>query len=168
MREAEPLRAAFFEGNDTVVQRVIDDPQVELERFCLLDSDQPAADAYRQACAIQREPMPLTGPLYRFALMQTADDEFYFFACCHHIVTDGIGLSLVCHRIAEIYSAVAFGAPPSPSPFGPLRELVEHELSYEASEDYARDERYWTANLPPEGNARSGVRQPGDDQPEDP
>ena len=38
--------------------------------------------------------MPLSGPLFKFALLQTRIDEFYFFMCCHHIVVDGIGIGL--------------------------------------------------------------------------
>ena len=60
--------------------------------------------------------MPLTGPLFKFALFQTWVDEFYLFACCHHIVIDGTGIALVGHRIATVYSAIVSGAPiPPPS-----------------------------------------------------
>ncbi len=33
--------------------------------------------------------MPSTGPLFKFVLFQTWVDEFYLFACFHHIIIDG-------------------------------------------------------------------------------
>ena len=94
--------------------------------------------------------MPLTGPLFKFALFQTRLDEFYLFACFHHIVVDGTGIALVGHRIASVYSAIVSGEPIPPAFFGSLQDLVDCELEYEASTDYLDDQAYWTQNLPAE------------------
>ena len=83
-------------------------------------------------------------------MFQTRVDEFYWFVCCHHIVIDGIGIALICHRIADVYSAIASGASISPAFFGSLSDLIDCELEYEASTDYLDDQAYWTRNLPPE------------------
>src|ERR1700733_9103987 len=154
VREAEPLRAGFFELDGKVFQKPVDYPDVELARYDLTGSPDPAQDAYRLASSIQRTLMPLGGPLFKFALMQTRVDEFYLFACCHHIVVDGIGLALICHRIADGYSSLASGAPISPAFFGSLNDLIESESEYEASTDYLDDQDYWTRNLPPESETR--------------
>src|SRR5271155_5890101 len=108
--EAEPLRAAFFEVDGQVFQKVVDYPDVELACYDLLGSQDPVQEAYRLASSIQRTLMPLSGPLFKFALLQTRVDEFYWFVCCHHIAADGISLALICHRIAAVYSAIASGA----------------------------------------------------------
>jgi hypothetical protein len=94
--------------------------------------------------------MSFTGPLFKFALFQTRLDEFYLFGCCHHIVLGGSGIALVGHRIATVYSAIVSGAPIPPAFFGSLRDLVDCESEYEASNDYLEDHAYWTRNLPPE------------------
>ena len=154
VREAEPLRAAFFEVDGQVFQKPVDYPDVELARYDLIGSQDPAQDAYRLASSIQRTLMPLGGPLFKFALLQTRVDEFYLFACCHHIVVDGIGISLVCHRIADVYSAIASGASIPPAFFGSLSDLIDCELAYESSTDYLDDQAYWTKNLPPESEPR--------------
>ncbi|WP_062540262.1 non-ribosomal peptide synthetase, partial [Mycobacterium celatum] len=150
VREAEPLRAAFFQVDGQVFQKLVDDPQVELARYDLTASEDPVAEVHRVASSIQRTPMPLSGPLFKFALLQTRTDEYYLFACCHHIVVDGIGLGLICHRSAAIYSAVASGTSIPPAFFGTLNDLIDCELEYEASNDYLNDEAYWAENLPPE------------------
>jgi nonribosomal peptide synthetase DhbF len=123
VREAEPLRAVFFQVDGEVFQQTVD-PDVELARYDLRGSQDPDQEAHRLASSIQRTVMPLTGPLFNFTLMQTREDEWYFFVCCHHIVADGIGLALVCHRIAVVYSAMAAGTPIPPAFFGSLSDLI--------------------------------------------
>ena len=150
VREAEPLRATFLEVDGQVFQKVVDYPDVELARYDLTDSQNPSQEAHRLASSIQRTAMPLSGPLFKFALLQTRADEFYFFVCCHHIVVDGIGVALVLHRIAAVYNAIATGAPIPPGFFGSLSDLVDCEAAYEASTEYLDDQAYWIRNLPPE------------------
>ena len=111
VREAEPGRAAFFEVDGQVVQRAIDYPDVELGFYDLSGSRDPVQEAQGIASSIQRTPMPLTGPLFKFVLFQTRLDEFLLFACCHHIAMDGLGMALVGRRVATIYSAIVFGKP---------------------------------------------------------
>ena len=166
--EAEPIRAAFFEVDGQVFQHVVEYSDVELARYDLTASQDPAHDAHRIAASIQRTPMRLDGPLFRFALFQSRVDEFYLFVCCHHIVIDGMGIAAVCHRIAHVYSAIVAGASAPPAIFGSLRKLIDCESEYEASTDYLDDQAYWTANLPRQGQPRyrlahdAGGREPGE------
>src|ERR1700758_4854137 len=150
VREAEPLRAAFFGVDGQVFQRVIDYPEVELAFYDLSCSRDPVQEAHQLASSIQRTPMPFTGPLFKFALFRTRLDEFYLFGCCHHIVVDGFGLTVVGARIASLYSAIVSGAFIPPAIFGSLQDLVACELEYETANDYLDDQAYWTRNLPPE------------------
>ncbi|UXA06950.1 amino acid adenylation domain-containing protein [Mycobacterium sp. SMC-2] len=150
LREADPVRATFFEEQGQVFQATIDDPEIDLVFHDLSGSHDPLHEAYEIASSIQQTPMPLTGPLFRFALFRTRHDEFYWFTCCHHIVVDASGIALIGHRIATIYSAVVSGAPLPPPFFGSLEDLVRCEAEYEASADYQQDHAYWTQNLPSE------------------
>lgn len=153
IEEAEPTRASFVEADGQVFQRAVDYPDVELAFHDLTASRDAVDEARRMALSIQRTPMPLSGPLFRFALFQTRADEFHLFACCHHIVIDGTGVALVGHRIASIYSAIVSAAPIPPAVFGSLRDLVDCEAKYEGSGDYRNDEAYW-APAPPRGRRR--------------
>ncbi|KPG10627.1 condensation domain-containing protein, partial [Mycobacteroides immunogenum] len=157
VQEAEPLRAVFSEIDGQVLQTVVDYPDVALAHHDLSGSTDPMGDAYRVAGSIQRAPMPLDGPLFRFALMRVRSDDFYFFVCCHHIATDGIGMGLLCHRIAAVYSAIATGEPIPPPIFGSLKSLVDCESNYESSEDYLDDEAYWADCGPLDSEPRYGV-----------
>ena len=150
VQEAEPGRATFFEVNGQVFQRAIDDPDAKLEFYDVSRSSDPAQEAREIALSIERGPMPFNGPLFKFALFRTRLDEYYLFACCHHIVADGSGLALAGQRVASVYSAIVSGAPIPPSLFGSLQDLVDCELEYETSNDYLEDQAYWTRNLPEE------------------
>ncbi|WP_231117637.1 condensation domain-containing protein, partial [Mycobacterium intracellulare] len=163
VREAEPFRAAFFQVDGQVFQTAVDYPEVELACYDRMDSPDPVREAYRLASSIQRTVMPLSGPLFKFALLQTRSDEFYLFVCCHHIVADGIGLALVCHRIGDVYNAMAAGAPIPPAFFGSLSDLIACEADYEASTDYLDDQAYWTKNLPDENEPPYGLAPAAED-----
>ncbi|MGA7053279.1 MAG: condensation domain-containing protein, partial [Mycobacterium sp.] len=91
IREAEPVRAAFFWVDGQVFQRAIDYPDVELDFYDLNGSDRAVQEAREMASSIQRTPMSLAGPLFRFGLFRTRLDEFYLFGCGHHIVVDASG-----------------------------------------------------------------------------
>ena len=150
VREAETSRAGVFEVDGQVFQKAIDYPEIELDFYDLTDSDHAVQAAETIASAIQRTPMPLSGPLFRFALFQTRPDECYWFTCGHHLAIDGTGLALIGRRIAAIYTAIVTGSPLPPAFFGKLQDLVRNEQEYEASADYLSDQAYWRANLPQE------------------
>ena len=150
VREAEPIRAALFETDGRLYQRPLDYLNFEVPFHDLRSFHDPVGEAYNVASSILGTPMPFSGPLFKFALLQTRVDEFYLFMCCHHIVVDGFGLSLIGNRIAAIYSSVFSGTPIASPSFGSLRDLVACELEYEASSDYLEDRDYWARNLPTE------------------
>lgn len=154
VREAEPIRAMFFEEDGQVFQRAVDYPTVELTFHDLTGAADPEQEARDTAEDIQRTPMPLTGPLFKCALFMTRADEHFLLACCHHIVVDGTGIALVGSRLASVYSALIAGAPIPPAIFGSLSDLIDAESAYESSEDYLRDRAYWTDHLPPESGPR--------------
>ena len=151
VREAEPGRIAIVEVDGQIFQRAVDYPAAGLEFYDLVGSPNPVQEVHEITSSIQRTPIPLTGPLFKFALLQTSIDEFYMFACCHHIAMDGLGMALISRRVAAIYTALAAGESASPAYFGSLQGLLDCESQYEESSDYADDQLYWSKNLPVEG-----------------
>ncbi|WP_165692549.1 condensation domain-containing protein, partial [Mycolicibacterium conceptionense] len=152
IREAEPMRATFFETEGQVFQRAVDYPKVELTFHDLTSAADPEREARALAAKIEHSPLPLTGPLFKCALFQTRAEEYFLLACCHHIVLDGTGLVLVGSRLASVYSALVTGSPIPPAIFGSLKDLIESESDYEASRDYLDDQEYWNRHLPPEND----------------
>jgi hypothetical protein len=79
VREAESGTASFFEVDGQVFQRATDYPDVELAFYDLSCSPDPVQEAREIASSIQRTPMPLGGPLFKFVLFRTRLDELYLF-----------------------------------------------------------------------------------------
>ncbi|MCV7081489.1 non-ribosomal peptide synthetase, partial [Mycolicibacterium insubricum] len=150
LSDAEPGRAVFFESGGEVRQKAFDYADLKLDLHDLTGSEDPARDVRELAASIQSVPMSLSGPLIKFALFQTQPDEFYLFGLGHHMAVDGLSMALVSRRIASVYTALALGKPIPTSAFGSLRDVVDAEAEYEASDDYQEDRAYWSANLPPD------------------
>ncbi|MCV7298533.1 amino acid adenylation domain-containing protein [Mycobacterium barrassiae] len=150
LQEAEPSRACFFESDGQLLQKPVDYSDLELPFYDVQDADDPDEKVREIASSIQHTPMPLTGRLVTFALFQTQPDQYYAFGLGHHISVDGVGMALVCRRIASIYTALVKGEPVPPAYFGSLQDLVDIEARYAASPEYAEDQAYWSQNRPPE------------------
>ncbi len=148
VNEAESLRASFFEVDGQVFQKAVEYDDVDLVFYDLTESRDPEREVRATASSIQNTPMPLTGPMIKFALFRTAPDEYYWFTTCHHIAIDGMGIALIGRRIAAVYSALASGKPIPPAFFGSLHDLVSGELEYEASPKFVEDQEYWAAHRP--------------------
>jgi len=56
---------------------------------------------------------------------------------------DGWGMWLIRRRLAEIYSALARGAPHMGEPFGDWTSALQQEQAYRSSAQFAADRRYW-------------------------
>ncbi|MCF6674112.1 non-ribosomal peptide synthetase, partial [Mycobacterium avium] len=160
--EAESLRASFFEADGQVFQKAVEYSDVDLTFYDLSGSSDPEREVREMTASIQRTPMPLTGPMIKFALFRTGSAEYYWFTTCHHIAIDGMGIALVGRRIAAVYTALASGKPIPPAFFGSLQDLVGGELEYEASAKFLEDKDYWLAHRPGDGTAGHPPR-PADD-----
>ncbi|MEB4212339.1 non-ribosomal peptide synthetase, partial [Mycobacterium sp. 94-17] len=148
VNEAESLRASFFEVDGQVFQKAVEYDDVELVFYDLTDARDPEREVRETASTIQRTPMPLTGPMIKFALFRTRPDEYYWFTTAHHIAIDGMGLALIGRRIAAVYSALSAGKPIPPAFFGSLYDLVNGESEYEASPQFIEDQQYWAVHQP--------------------
>ncbi|MGW2874137.1 AMP-binding protein, partial [Kitasatospora sp. NPDC001225] len=83
-------------------------------------------------------------PLFGHALVRLSPTEYLWYLNYHHVVLDAISSSMVRGRVGEVYSALADGGPVPPSPFGPLRDLVDSDAAYRASAGFTADRDYWT------------------------
>ncbi|MFB7941505.1 amino acid adenylation domain-containing protein, partial [Streptomyces sp. NPDC056049] len=109
-------------------------------------------DPEGSALALMRADMatpadPATAPLFAFALHRIAPDRTLWYQRVHHIALDAYGFSLLSRRAAEVYTALARGEDPAPSPFGPLSAVVEEEAAYRDDERCAADRAHWLDRL---------------------
>ncbi|MEV6068860.1 amino acid adenylation domain-containing protein, partial [Nocardia sp. NPDC052001] len=146
--ESDPLRVSIFESDGVVCQQVGDvDEDLGWPLVDLRFSDNPQAEALELAHAELNKPMPLAGPLYRFAYFRTRDDQTYVLFSSHHLVLDGFGATIFTYRVFELYERFLAGLEPTPSSFLGLADLIRLEEEYEKSEEYVRDREFWLNEL---------------------
>ncbi|WP_372504850.1 amino acid adenylation domain-containing protein [Streptomyces telluris] len=115
-----------------------------LETADLRDERDPDASALARMRAGLAEPFDLArGPLFSHALFRVGDERWLWYQRVHHAVLDGYGYSLVARRVAELYTALATGEDPAPSPFGRLADLVAEDAAYRESATRTRDRAHW-------------------------
>ncbi|OKK04807.1 non-ribosomal peptide synthetase [Streptomyces sp. CB03234] len=148
--EAETLRVRFLPGPDGPVQTVLSEAELGwvLHTPDFSGAADPAASAEEWMLAHVTTPVDLAvDPLFTFALLKLADDRYTWFSRVHHAVVDGYSWGLIAARAAALYTALATGAEPEPSPFGSFAGLVATDTAYRASEQFTTDRAYWTQAL---------------------
>jgi amino acid adenylation domain-containing protein len=142
--EVAALRVRFDDTTDPVSQVVAPAAPPPLARLDFGGAADPAAQALAWIRAQLAEPRdPTRDPVLEVALVRLADDLHWWYARSHHLVLDGYSVPLVCGRVAQIYTALARGTGPGPSPFGPYRLLLDAERAYRAGADFAADRGFW-------------------------
>ncbi|MFF0739962.1 amino acid adenylation domain-containing protein [Streptomyces sp. NPDC004111] len=142
--EADALRVRIVEAAGGPLQLGIEDLRLPLHVADLRGSANPYGEATDWMHADLATPFDLaTGPLFAHALFRVGDERWLWYQRVHHVVMDGFGYSLLARRTAEVYTALAAGESPSPSPFGRLADLVEEDAGYRVSETYDKDRRFW-------------------------
>ncbi|GHA87661.1 non-ribosomal peptide synthetase [Streptomyces termitum] len=149
--ECEALTVRFGEDEDGQPFQLLADTPPDGPVVTVVDH-LGAADPEAAALAAMRADMaapadPATAPLFGFALHRVAPDRTLWYQRVHHIALDAYGFSLLSRRTAEVYTALARGEEPAPSPFGPLSAVVEEEAAHRDGERYAADRAYWRDRL---------------------
>ncbi|GAA1040549.1 hypothetical protein GCM10009557_62170 [Virgisporangium ochraceum] len=146
--ETDALRVRFHTDDEGPWQVVHDEPAVDLAVTDVSTEPDPVAAAERLMLADVRRPVDLLrGPLFTHILFRVSDDRHLWYHRCHHILLDGFSGALFAARVAAVYTALAAGAEVPPSGFRPLRDLVDAEAAYRASDRFTADRDYWTAEL---------------------
>ncbi|WP_019630457.1 amino acid adenylation domain-containing protein [Actinomadura atramentaria] len=149
--ETDALGVRFGGGDDRPWQLVASGgaaPDWTLHRPDVRDAADPYAAALRWMRAdLARAVAPEAGPLFTQALFDLGGGRVLWYQRCHHIVLDGYGFSQVARRVAELYTALAEDRAYPGGRFLPLRDVVEEEAAYRASERCAADRAYWTGRF---------------------
>jgi len=142
--EIDAIRVRFLENKDGPRQILHPVEDWTLPVIDVSDDPDPEATAHAWMTADLARPMNLTrGPLFRYALITLGPQRFVWYQGYHHIVMDGYGYSLVAHRMAQVYTALATGQPCPAHRFGSLPDLLDDDRNYRESEQYTQDQAYW-------------------------
>ncbi len=133
------LRSAYIYGDDGLRHRV--EPVIALPMtyrdVASAPTDTLLADVVRR--------FDLTkAPLWRIDVLRTAEDDRILAMDFHHLIADGISVSLLIEEFCVLYRGDALehaGAD--------YVEFVRWEQAFVTGEDYAAQRRYWLQNMRP-------------------
>lgn len=114
VEEADVMRTRRFEDDGEQVWQVID--AVPGDRALTYTDVSGEADPERAAWglvdAAVGAPFDLTreSPV-RCALIKLAEDRYFYFYGFHHLLVDGASVSMLLHRLVELYERAAAGEP---------------------------------------------------------
>ncbi|WP_405677192.1 condensation domain-containing protein [Streptomyces sp. NBC_00868] len=138
------LRARFGIGAEGLCQYIDDTVDVTLHCFDLVDEPDPRAAAERWMADNLAEEYDLaTGPLFTWALFAIGPERTLWYRAAHHVAVDGFAFALIASHVADVYTALATGAPRSPRPPGTLEQAIAADTAYQAGEEFAQDRRFW-------------------------
>ncbi|WP_407152780.1 amino acid adenylation domain-containing protein [Bradyrhizobium sp. ORS 86] len=145
VKEAAGLHLRISETLDGPRQYLVQDDNWELPFVDFGQRNEPRSAAEAWMRADMNRAFDLTREsLFRFALLRIASDRYCWYAVNHHLVNDGYGWVLLLRRVAELYGELAAGISSEPRSFGSLNDLIEAEEAYRQSQQYVRDQSYWS------------------------
>jgi hypothetical protein len=116
--------------------------EVALHDFRAKANPREAAQQWMQQRFI--EPFALEGAsLFRYDLIQVADEEYYWLAQYHHLIIDGYGMALLNRSLADIYTRLATGEAlnlDSPS----YTNFIDNDRIYLDSPAFEKQRQYWS------------------------
>ncbi len=128
--EADALRLSFSFDTGTPYQRVSDRITGSVDEVDLSNqtADERSAWLTREATT----PFRMEGPLFRAALVKTAQNAWTWLFVQHHLITDGWSTRLLIERMADLYDEECGSARTDPQ-FG---SFVTHARAHLAVPDY--------------------------------
>ncbi|WP_457034050.1 amino acid adenylation domain-containing protein, partial [Kitasatospora sp. P5_F3] len=147
--ETEAVRVRFHERSGQPVQEIVSTfAHPVLTTLDVSGEEDPRAAAEAWMRADMNTAVSLTdGPLFTQALFRAAPDRHFWYHRYHHAVVDGYGVWLIGRRLGEVYTALATGGAPGPTPFAPLDTVLGEDTEYLKSPQYEQDREFWTHRL---------------------
>ncbi|WP_281391907.1 amino acid adenylation domain-containing protein [Streptomyces caniferus] len=146
--EAETFWATFQEIGTTVHRSIRAVPEWDLPVLDLSDHDDPTGAAEEWMRQDREKALDLeNGPLFRMALIKVAPYRCLWYQCLHHAAADAYSGQLMERRVAEIYTALVEGRTLPPADRAPLADLLDEDIAYRDSEDFAADREFWRRTL---------------------
>ena len=88
-----------------------------------------------------------SGRGYAWSLIRVAPGRHFFLLLFHHLLIDGVSLSLITHRVRVLYESLTAGVEPSLPDVPAFSSLIEFEAEYCASPQFESDRQYWKERL---------------------
>ncbi|MGW2843349.1 condensation domain-containing protein, partial [Streptomyces sp. NPDC001493] len=150
VEEADVMRTLRFEDDGESVWQLIDaEPGARTLPFTDVSAeDDPEQAAWSLVDAAIGAPFDLTreSPV-RCALIKLAEDRYFYFYGFHHLLVDGVSVSMLLKRLVELYEKAVAGEPWDDSPFGRLADLHAEDAAWRSSAEAAAERAAWHEHL---------------------
>lgn len=81
--------------------------------------------------------------LFKNYIIKATEDIHYWFTKAHHLVTDGMGYSLIDKRVVEIYNAIINGQVLCNREIYSYKDFIKKDLEYQKSSKHKADGLFW-------------------------
>lgn len=143
VQQADGLRLRI-DDQEGIAYQYFDAPTPPIEFINAL-SDRKSALALMQADQQQAIDLRRQSAA-RFILFELDQDHYLFYMRVHHLAADGYAMNLLESRIVQHYHAL-ITQQSAPAALSSITDVIADDLSYQASEKYAKDRAYWLALL---------------------
>lgn len=118
--------------------------QVVLNELDFSQENSPYETAHTWMQSQFNTPFDLHGEtLYKFALLKINDQEYWWFMCFHHLLTDGYGCALNINYVLDTYKQELNDNAINSVDFPLYQAAIENSMNYLSSEQYQKDAAYW-------------------------
>lgn len=94
------------------------------------------------------EPFELSGqPLFRYDLVKTSDECYYWLMQYHHLIADGQAVALLHRSLADLYTQLTQGETPDLASLS-YTHYISNDRAYVESEQFEQHRRYWLKQYP--------------------
>jgi len=127
------------------------EPNLPVVDLSALPADLREGEAKRAAESEYRRGFsPERGPLVRFLLLRSGEDDHQFLATFHHLITDGLSMALFERELLALYAAFSAGRP-SPFPELPVQypDYAVWQRGPQTGDHLADQVAYWRRRLAP-------------------
>ncbi|MGW3949493.1 condensation domain-containing protein [Streptomyces sp. NPDC004752] len=152
IRRHEALRTTFHETDSGVVQVIDPDPDPVSADVVDLRELSEAGRAERLRTALDtasNQPFDLSAePAIRLTVIQVSESRTTLVLVAHHIVCDGISMTVVLDEFGQLYRSARRGTPPEPGPVPPgYSTFVRGQLAALADGTLSDEAAYWRERL---------------------
>ncbi|MCW7540197.1 amino acid adenylation domain-containing protein, partial [Aquabacterium sp. A7-Y] len=143
VNRSDAMRMVLTDGADGVKQEVLREVPTSLNVQDWRDHPDGEEGALRHLRECFKQPFDVhAGLLWEFRLIRTGISRHYWLLRCHHLITDGFGVSLIVGAVADAYNAIR-QAGTADSALPAYLDFVADDRAYLSSARFQRDRDFW-------------------------
>uniref|UniRef100_UPI0011AB338B non-ribosomal peptide synthetase n=1 Tax=Xenorhabdus miraniensis TaxID=351674 RepID=UPI0011AB338B len=138
----DALRLRLVDTHGLPRQKLVDTLPISLSIHDFSQYPDAEAQATQQIHTTFMRPFHLYGELWRSELLRVSKTRWYWQFCCHHLISDGLGLRLVIKDLADNYNRLVkkeVQAEAAPS----YLDFIVEDRTYLDSKLHTRDLQFW-------------------------